>query len=769
MQGVGFRPFVYRIAHELGLAGFVTNDPRGVVIEVEAEAPALERFLHLLRTRTPAQARVFEIWEAWLTRTGERGFRILASHDSGEREALVLPDLATCDACLREILTPGERRYGYPFTNCTDCGPRFSIIRSLPYDRPGTTMAGFRMCPECEQEYGDPGDRRFHAQPIACPSCGPALALLDACGAPLPAENDAEVIMAAAGALAAGRIVALKGLGGFHLLVDARNAEAVRRLRERKGRPSKPLALMAGTLGEARELVQVDDAAAVLLSGPESPIVLLPRRPETPIAADVAPGSDILGIMLPYTPLHHLLLEEAGFPVVATSGNRSEEPICTDRAGAVDRLGGIADLFVVHDRPIERHVDDSVAWIADGGPQLLRRARGYAPMPVPVATPLPTLLAVGGHLKNTVALGKGRQVFLSQHVGDLETPEAQHAFQRVVADLLRLYQAAPIAVAHDMHPDYASTSWVEARTASDDFAAPGGHGLELLRGLRKIPVQHHHAHLAACLAEHGSPGTALGIVWDGTGYGTDGTIWGGELLVGDAAGYRRAAHLRPFRLPGGDAAVREPRRAALALLWEVEAEAAMERTNLAPLASFTPAELRVLAAMLRNRIQSPVTTSAGRLFDAVAALIGLPGVVTWEGEAAVALELAADPAERGAYALAAFEDPEGGPTVLDWRPLLDDVLADLKRGVGADVISARFHNGLIAGLADTAGRVGEERVALTGGCFQNRRLLEGLTRTLRRRGHQVLVHRQVPANDGGIALGQVMVAAATLRTEGVIA
>ncbi|HSM23055.1 MAG TPA: carbamoyltransferase HypF, partial [Rubrivivax sp.] len=536
---------------------------------------------------------------------------------------LVLPDIATCPDCLREVFDPTDRRHRYPFTNCTNCGPRFSIIQALPYDRPNTTMRGFVMCPACQAEYDSPLDRRFHAQPNACPVCGPRLAVigeqLSANGEQSDTETDhrspiTDHLQTAANALRAGQIVAVKGLGGFHLMVDAGNAEAVARLRQRKQRYEKPLALMVKDLAAARRLVEIDEQAAALLASAEAPIVLLPRRANAPVAANVAPGNPTLGVMLAYTPLHHLLLdavvarsetghseavarsetghstEKIGHSIealVATSGNLSDEPICTDNEEAVQRLGHIADLFLVHDRPIERHVDDSVAWIVEGQPRLLRRARGYAPLPVLLARPAPTILAVGAHLKNTVALSVGRQVFISQHIGDLETAEALAAFQRVIADFLRLYEAEPVAIAHDMHPDYLSTRWaVEERERremresqmppSEDPSFPFFPSFPSL-----VPVQHHHAHLAACLAENGATGPALGVTWDGTGYGLDGTIWGGEFLLGDAADFTRVAHLRPFRLPGGEAAVKAPRRVALALLWELYGEASLGMDELA--------------------------------------------------------------------------------------------------------------------------------------------------------------------------------------------
>ena len=692
------------------------------------------------------------------------------SDDQGAKTVFVLPDIATCPDCLSEVLDPADRRHRYPFTNCTNCGPRFTIIEALPYDRPNTSMRRFTMCPACGREYKDPLDRRFHAQPNACPVCGPKLTIYD-CGL-----NTQSGILAAASALRAGRIVAVKGLGGFHLMVDARNGDALARLRERKPRHAKPFAVMARDLEQARTLCEVSDEAAALLTSPEAPIVLLQRRAEAPISDEVAPGNPNLGIMLPYTPLHHLLLRELDFPVVATSGNLTDEPICTDEEEAKVRLGGIAETFLIHDRPIVRHVDDSVTWILEGQPRLLRRARGYAPLPVTLAAPVPTILAVGAHLKNTVALSVGRQVFISQHIGDLETPEAMTAFERVIADFQHLYEATPLAIAHDLHPDYLSTKWAEQNCGlqivdcglGDHLPPSIGNPQSAIRNL--IAVQHHHAHLASCLAENGTAGPALGVTWDGTGYGADGTIWGGEFLLGDAAQFTRVAHLMQFRLPGGDAAVHEPLRVALAMLWETFGGAdALEMDELAPVHALTPSERKLMGQMLRGGLNSPLTSSAGRLFDGVAALLDLHQQVSFEGQAAMALEFAADEAERGAYPLpiSSGAGPDSaGPLQVDWAPLVKGIVADLRRGVSAHIIAARFHNTLVEGIVAVAEKVGAPRVALSGGCFQNRLLTERAAGRLRSSDFEVLLHRQVPPNDGGISLGQIAVAAAKLRAKG---
>ncbi|MFQ5593615.1 MAG: carbamoyltransferase HypF [Anaerolineae bacterium] len=813
VQGVGFRPFVYRLASELNLAGWVINDTRGVFIELEGPKSDLERFLERLPAEKPPRAIIHSLESDWLEPAGYESFQIRLSAETGAKTVLVLPDIATCDDCLAEVFDSEDRRHRYPFTNCTNCGPRFSIVQALPYDRPNTTMRRFTLCPDCQTEYEDPLDRRFHAQPNACPVCGPGVVLFGRetglrgaqgnggeLGRPrgnsgelggtqgdgqwqVVGEGD-EALRGTAEALRAGQVVAVKGLGGFHLMVGARKAGAISRLRERKPRRDKPFALMVQDLDQARALCEIPPEAESLLATPESPIVLLRRRPDAPVADEVAPSNPNLGIMLPYTPLHHLLLREVNFPVIATSGNLTDEPICTDEAEAIDRLGRIADLFLVHDRPIARHVDDSVAWIVHDEPRLLRRARGYAPLPVLAPHELPTILAVGGHLKNTVALSVGRQVFISQHIGDLETPEAMDAFGRVIADFLRLYEATPVAIAHDMHPDYLSTRWAQERILDTGYWILDTEETDTNRvqypipntqyPISLIPVQHHHAHLAACLAENSVEGPALGVTWDGTGYGTDGTVWGGEFLLGDAAGFVRVGHLRPFRLPGGDAAIKEPCRVALALLWELYGDAVLERDDLAPVRAFRPSERRLLARMLTKGINAPITTSAGRLFDVVAALLDLHQQITFEGQAAMALEYVADPTVRDAYLLAltrtesdtslgtSTSNLQPVPFVLDWQPVVEAVLDDLRRGVTRGIIAARFHNALVEAVLAVARLIGESRVAMTGGCFQNRLLTERTAQRLGEAGFEVLLHRQVPPNDGGISLGQIVVAGAHL-------
>jgi hydrogenase maturation protein HypF len=663
------------------------------------------------------------------------------------KSVLVLPDIATCGDCRRELFDPANRRYRYPFTNCTNCGPRFSIVDALPYDRKSTTMKGFRMCADCASEYSDPLDRRFHAQPNACGRCGPGLALWSATGESLAAGEEA--LAMAVREIRDGGILAMKGVGGFLLLADAGSEAAVAELRKRKRRPTKPFAVMAMDLERAADLIAMDETIASALDSSAAPIVLAPRRLGAPVADSVAPGNPNLGVMLPSSPLHHLLSYDLGLPLVATSGNQGEEPICTGELEALSRLGGIADLFLVHDRPIARHADDSVAWVTLGKARLLRRARGYAPLPLELAAPVPTILGVGAQQKSCVALSVGDNVFVSQHIGDLGNAAAAETFERVIADLVRLYGEEPGTIACDLNPDYFSSQWAR----SSERALRG-------KGPLVIRVQHHHAHLAACLAENGEKGKALGVIWDGSGYGDDGTVWGGEFLLGDPVSFVRRGHLAPFRLPGGEAAVREPRRVGLALLWEIYGESLFERADLPLVGSLRPIEKNAFRGMLGMGLNSPVATSAGRLFDGVAALAGFDKPVSFEGEAAMALEYAASSAETGAYPFDIHV--EAGCLVLDWKPIVGAIVADLHGGMDKGIVSARFHNSLAAAIVEIADRVGEEAVSLSGGCFQNRRLLETAARGLGRSGHRVLLHERFPPNDGCIALGQVIVASAQL-------
>ncbi|HEV2494864.1 MAG TPA: carbamoyltransferase HypF [Terriglobia bacterium] len=728
VQGVGFRPFVYRLAGELGLTGWVRNSSAGLVIEVEGPGPALDRFLARLESETPMAAVVLETETAILAPAGSEQFEIIASDDGEEKTTSVLPELATCHDCLAEMEEPANRRFGYAFTNCTNCGPRYTIIEDIPYDRPRTTMREFVMCPDCQREYADPTDRRFHAQPIACPRCGPRLWTETADEA---STVSAEILLKdavtqAARVLGQGGIVALKGIGGFQLLADARQAGAVERLRQRKQREAKPFALMMPSLEMVRCYCEVSAEEARLLGSPAAPIVLLRPNGIPGLAPNVAGCSPYLGVMLPYSPLHHLLMEEFPFPIVATSGNLSDEPIAIDNEEARGRLSSIADLFLMHDRPIARPCDDSVARIVRGRESLVRRARGYAPLPVYVGRRLPPVLAVGGHLKNTIAIAVGRQVFLSQHVGDLDTVEARGAFERAIGDLCRLYRFKPELVACDLHPDYASTRWA------------------LASGLPVVATQHHQAHAAACAAENRIVGPYLAVSWDGTGYGPDGTVWGGEFFVADGARFERIAHLRPFRLPGGESAVRQGWRSAFSLLWEASWAGRLPGVK----------DGAVLAQMLERGVNAPWTTSVGRLFDAVASMTGVAHESQFEGQAAMRLEREISGISSGeAYPL-----PLRG-ALGDWGPLIEALQWDVGRGESAARMSARFHNALADWIVAVAEGAGLLQVALSGGVFQNGYLVERAAAVLEARGFQVHTHRQVPPNDGGIALGQAVLAA----------
>jgi hydrogenase maturation protein HypF len=729
VQGVGFRPFVYRLATELQISGWILNSSRGVSIEAEAPPEVLERFLLRLQEEKPARAVVqtLEFWE--LEPVGYRGFEIRESDQEGSKTAFILPDLATCADCLREILDSDDRRFRYPFTNCTNCGPRFSIIRDLPYDRLRTSMREFALCGDCAREYSDPNDRRFHAEPTACPRCGPQLQFWNSLGE-VVTEADAALLQAA-GEIRAGKIVAVKGLGGFQLLVDARDPRAVMRLRERKCRAEKPFATLFPSLSAIRDACVVSELEERQLLSPEAPIVLLRQSGREQWQTTVSPHNPNLGVMLPYTPMHHLLMGELDFPVVATSGNLSDEPICIEEQEALERLCGIADSFLVHNRPIVRHVDDSIVRVLGGRELVLRRARGFAPLPITLKSPTSqTILALGAHLKNTVALRVEQNVFIGQHIGDLATQPAYNAFIRSARDLPRLYDATPQLIAHDLHPEYLSTQFA--------LQQPGRH----------IAVQHHFAHIAACMAENEIEPPALGVAWDGTGFGVDGTIWGGEFLVVRQNGsFERVAHLRTFRLPGGEAAMREPRRCALGLLHEI---------SIAPEKKvFEPRELGPLLRMLKKKINAPITSSAGRLFDAVASLIDLRQRTSFEGQAAMELESAVDPEVRASYA---FALRDANPIIIDWEPGILELLSGRKAGVAPAAIAAKFHNMLVEMIVAVARKIGEPKVILSGGCFQNRVLTERAIDRLREEKFYPYWHQRIPPNDGGISLGQIAVA-----------
>jgi hydrogenase maturation protein HypF len=752
VQGVGFRPYVNRLALDLGLKGWVANSGAGVTVDIEGPRATVEEFLHRLPAQLPPLARLDRIHSENRSLAGHTSFTIRQSMNGAEPTALVLPDMATCDDCLAEILAPSNRRYQYPFTNCTNCGPRFSILEQLPYDRANTTMRLFPMCGACQTEYDTPADRRFHAQPNACPDCGPQLTLLTADGTKIADRHGA--LLAAVEGLRDGQIVALKGLGGFQLLVDARNDNAVANLRHRKGRPDKPFAVMMPTLDLAEAYCEISAPKRDLLTSPQAPIVLLSERQEptnglADISPMVAPSNPLLGVMLPYTPLHHLLMRELGFPIVATSGNISGDPMLTDEEDALTQLNNIAGLFLVHDRPIASALDDSVVRIIADRSSMLRRARGYAPHPVALQQDAPTLLALGGHLKSTIAMTIGSQAIGGSHIGDLDSARAREAFQRSIDHLSGLHPAPPEAVACDCHPDYYTTR------AARNY------------GTKVIAVQHHIAHIAACMAENNIEGPVLGVAWDGTGYGTDGTIWGGEFITVNGTATRRAGHLLPFPLPGGEKAISEPRRTAIGLLYRLCGEDALADTDLPPIQSFSTAELKVLRQMLTRNVNTPLTSSIGRLFDAVASLTGLVQKTSFEGQAAMALEFAADGnTKQTSYRFAI--DPTGTnedqPLIVDWRPMLRDLLADIKRGIPITHMANAFHDALINAIVEMAELVGETRVVLTGGCFQNRYLAEGAIGRLRQAGFTPYWHQHIPTNDGGLALGQAFWAARLLQS-----
>jgi hydrogenase maturation protein HypF len=714
VQGVGFRPFVYRLATELSLTGWVLNSSAGLVVEVEGPSEQLSRFEQRLEQERPKASVVTVRESAWLAAQGSTHFEILASeHDSG-KTVNVLPDLATCTDCREELFDPENRRFEYPFTNCTNCGPRYTIVVDIPYDRPNTTMRKFALCPLCREEYENPANRRFHAQPNACPVCGPRL------------EGTIED---AVEALLQGEIVALKGIGGFQLLADARNPDAVARLRQRKHREEKPFALMMPSLEVARHYCEISPAEVQLLESQAAPIVLLQPKPGTDIAPNVAHCSPYLGVMLPYSPLHHLLTQECRFPLIATSGNRSDEPIAIANDEATVRLKDIADHFLMHNRPIVRACDDSVVRLTRGRAGILRRARGYAPLGIRVAHAVPPVLAVGGHLKNTVAIGIGQDVFLSQHIGDLETLEARGAFEKAIDDLCRLYSFKPELVACDLHPDYASTHWAESS------------GLPLIR------VQHHQAHVAACAAENNVQEPYLGVSWDGTGYGLDGAIWGGEFFRVEGNQYERIAHLRSFGLPGGDAAVREGWRSAASLVFAVGGTEQANPDATVQSAGKPRLDESQVRYMLEHGINVVPTTSVGRLFDAVASITGVAHRNRFEGQAAMLLENEIGPlCTEEAYPL-----PSG-----DWGPLILAVMCDRRAGVAVPLIAARFHNALVEWILEVAASAGSKHIVISGGVFQNRYLTERAASALESRGFEVHTHQRVPPNDGGIALGQAV-------------
>ncbi|MFO0700724.1 MAG: carbamoyltransferase HypF [Nitrospira sp.] len=769
VQGVGFRPFAYRLARELGLTGWVQNKRNGVRIEVEGAVPVVEAFLRRLRTETPPSASVESMNEAVVPMLDDASFSINHCAESGQRTLAIPPDLGTCVDCLRELSDPTDRRFRYPFLTCTQCGPRYSLLTAIPYQRSNTTMAGFGLCSTCLAEYETEADRRFHAEPIACSDCGPRPSLWDEQGQ--ETASGEEALQQAVALLRQGFIVAVKGLSGFQLWVDAESEKAVQRLRDRKRRSEKPFAVLFPSVDAVKDYCVLSSHEASLLCSPQAPIILARKRRDTALAEAVAPGNPYLGVMVPATPLHHLLMVSLQRPMVATSGNRSEEPIVIDEHEALIRLKGIADVLLVHDRPIARPVDDSVVQVVSRGfglvdtaqdqkPRadvvILRRARGYAPQairwcdgPTKESSQGP-ILAVGGHLKNTVAILTGDRVVLSQHLGDLSTVEADKGFRQAVSDLQQLLEVTPQAIACDLHPDYRSTSF--ARELAETLSVP------------LVPVQHHHAHVASCMAEHKLDGEVLGIAWDGAGYGEDGQVWGGEFLIASYRQFSRFAHLKPFQLPGGEAAMRDPSRPAAAVLWELMGEKMLGH-NL-PSWKDTGDRREQLAILLRSGVASPWTTSMGRLFDAVASLTGLCSHTSFEGQAAMAVQFAAErewKAGGGRVQCYPIElvRSENSDTkwMVDWRPMISAMLDDLRRGCRLEKIAAQFHVSLADATVRVARAAGLPCVVLTGGCFQNRPLLSLVRDHLEEAGFTVYSHSLVPPNDGGLSLGQAVVAA----------
>ena len=798
VQGVGFRPFVYNLASRFGLKGWVRNTSAGVDIEVDGEQAVLDTFVSALQKEAPPLSRIDELAASFGPENGFRSFDIIHSEAIASASQPISPDVAICEECLRELFDPADRRYRYPFVNCTNCGPRFTIIQDIPYDRPKTTMAPFPMCPDCEREYTDPSNRRFHAQPVACPVCGPKV-WLEVNGE--SADTDTDAISATRDLLAVGKIVAIKGLGGFHLACDATNAAAVSELRKRKLRVDKPFALMMRDLETVEVHCSVNEVESQLLRSNARPIVLLGRRPDSNIAREIAPWQNTIGVMLPYTPLHYLLLEKReGFPraLVMTSGNLSEEPIATDNQEARERLASLADAFLMHNRDIHIRSDDSVVRIFDdsqssidrdplsivdsphlhdglSGTQVqlssavhrplstshtsssvypLRRSRGYAPFPVKLPWDVPPLLAAGSELKNTFCITNRNYAFLSHHIGDMENYETLKSFEQGVEHFERLFRVKPEAIAYDLHPNYLATKYALQRAERHDLPAIG--------------VQHHHAHIAACMAEHGLDGSTpvIGLSFDGTGYGEDGAIWGGEFLVADYQSYQRLFHLEYFPLPGGDAAIKQPARTALALLWALGLE---WNEELAPVNEFRRADLEVLRAQLEKQINTPLTSSLGRLFDAAAALAGVRQRVNYEGQAAIEFEALADQAEAGSYPFA-LEQSQTSPEPsrrIGVRSVLESLVKDRLAGVPISIISARFHNGLADMIRAVVNRIssdtGLRSVALSGGVWQNISLLRRTVSVLRADGFQVYLHHEVPTNDGGLSLGQAIIAAHRLQ------
>ena len=748
VQGVGFRPFVYGLAMKHGLNGWVCNTSEDVKIEVDGKKEILDLFIYELEHNAPPLARIEAISAAFGAPAGYKGFEIRHSQAQQGKYQLVSPDIATCQPCLDDIFNENNRRHSYPFTNCTNCGPRFTIIKDIPYDRPLTTMSVFKMCPDCEKEYGDPLDRRFHAQPNACPVCGPRLELTDNHGSMVKCDD---IISNTASLLREGKIIAIKGLGGFLLACDAQNAQSVMLLRQRKHRPSKPFAVMLENMDEIRRHCIVDETAEKLLKSPQSPIVLLHWKPGSDICKECGPALKHLGVMLPYTPLHHLVIRKTGRPLVMTSGNISEEPIAGQNNEALHRLGGIADYFLLHNREIYSTYDDSVTAIVENQPVIVRRARGYAPYPVHLSFQAPQILACGAEEKNTFCLTRDNHAFVSQHIGDMENIETMQHYERTLELYKQLFRIHPELIAYDMHPEYLPTKF----------------GLELAEkeGLKTIAVQHHHAHIASCLADNGEEGPVIGVAFDGTGYGPDGHIWGGEFMTADYRGYTRVGQLEYLPLPGGSLAIKKPYRTALGYLMALGRVESLDR-RLPFLNSIDKAEIELVRKQVKAGINTPLTSSMGRLFDAVSAICGIRSAVNYEAQAAIEMESLAyeAPGEKGSY-LFTISGDDGYHTV-KLHDLVSGVTVDLTSGCAVPVIAMKFHNTVAAITRDACLKIRQETgigtVALSGGCFQNRLLLVKTLELLRSTGFRMVTHRQVPTNDGGISLGQAVIAAKAL-------
>ncbi len=762
VQGVGFRPFVFQLAKQCRVAGWIENTPQGATIEIEGPWADLEVFKRRLPIQAPQSAKIETINSSAISLQQEKKFSIRTSQHNGPRLSVIPPDLATCQNCLEDINDPTSRRYHYPFTTCTQCGPRYSIVEGIPFDRVHTTMKKFPLCEACQREYENMADRRFHAEAIACPTCGPQLTLWDSEGTVLTKKE--EGLQQACSMVREGKILAVKGLGGFQLWADGESEKSVQTLRNRKHRPRKPFAVLFPSLEVLKTHCECSRDEETLLTSPESPIVLLRRKKKSSLASAVAPDNPYLGAMLPYTPLHHLLMAKIQTPIVATSGNRSEEPIVIDESEALTRLSEIADAYLVHDRPIARPVDDSVVRMVNGELMMLRRARGYAPAPITIKSPgskqnhLPPILAVGGHLKNTVAVTTHDQVVLSQHIGDLSTPEAYAQFKRTLSDQLKLFDVQPQAIACDLHPDYRSTTF--AKKLGKEMNIP------------VILVQHHYAHILSCMAEHGLEGPALGVAWDGAGYGTDETIWGGEFLLADYSGFERVGHLRPFRLPGGEICMREPRRVALSLLYEIFGDKCLSM-DLPPIHSLGPDLAQSLVELLKKDVNCPATTSMGRLFDGISSILSLCHINTFEGEAAMALEFRAEKSNSDSqdtsysmplttFAPEGRENGEGLPPELipliaDWQPLIGSIVQDVTKGKSSNDIGLHFHQALSRLIVNGAKILNSSNIILTGGVFQNTLLMKLTQDQLQNANYQVFTHHHIPPNDGGLTFGQTTV------------